>query len=343
VGGMLSTRSTGRAHNYVGGLDWNYKFWENYYVKGEAFLSDTREVDDTTIFSDSRGFGSTGHDASFNGEQFGGSSGQISFQRNARSYSFSVQYVDRTPTFQAQDGFVPNNNLRTLSVNQNYSFYPAGPLVDQWFVALYTGLHYNSDGIRKEKWALPNLYVQLKGQTNISLTIFAVNDELYKGVQFDRINRTEISVNIRPASFLSFSFDGSFGRFIKRSDAPDMGRGHSIGLSAQIKPTSQLEIDLSYSRARLSSVATGELFYDGYIARTTGIYQFTKEMFLRAIGQYDQFSREINVYPLLSYKLGPYTIFYAGSTYTLSDFGEPYGIQKTAVQYFLKLQYLIRA
>ena len=65
-------------------------------------------------------------------------------------------------------------------------------------------------------------------------------------------------------------------------------------------------------------------------------------MFLRVIGQYDEFSREINLYPLLSYKLSPYTIFYAGSTYTLSDFGEPFGIQKAATQYFVKLQYLIR-
>jgi hypothetical protein len=121
-----------------------------------------------------------------------------------------------------------------------------------------------------------------------------------------------------------------------------VGTGHNINLTAQIRPTSQLQIELSYSRARLSSVATGELFYDGYIARTVGIYQFTSELFLRVIGQYDQFDKPIDFYPLFSYKLNPYTIFYVGSTYSLSDFGSPYGIKQTARQYFLKLQYLIR-
>ena len=94
----------------------------------------------------------------------------------------------------------------------------------------------------------------------------------------------------------------------------------------------QLEVDLSYSRANLSSVATGDLFYDGYIARTTGIYQFSREMFLRVIGQYDEFGRQVNLYPLLSYKLSPYTIFYAGSTYTLSDFGEPFGFPARSIR-----------
>ncbi|HEY6951433.1 MAG TPA: hypothetical protein VI758_03435, partial [Bacteroidota bacterium] len=83
--------------------------------------------------------------------------------------------------------------------------------------------------------------------------------------------------------------------------------------------------------------------YDGYIARGVGMYQFSAEYFLRLIGQYDQFSRAIDFYPLFSYKLNPYTIFYAGSTYSLSDFGNPYGFRESARQYFLKLQYLFRS
>jgi uncharacterized protein DUF5916 len=343
AGGMLTTRSTSTSHNIVGGIDGNYKFLENYYLSGELFFSDTKEVNDTAVFSDTRTLGSTGHDAAFNGEQFTGTSAMLNFSRNARAYSVGLQYLDREPTFQAQDGFVNNTDTRMLFLNQSYTFYPTGALVDQWSISMNNALHYNYDGIRKEKWALPSLYMQLKGQTNLSVTYWLVNDELYKGVQFDGIHRGEISVYSRPSSMLTLSVDGTFGRFIKRNDTPDMGTGHTIYLSAQVKPTSRLEIDLSYSRARLSSVATDELFYDGYIARATGIFQFTRELYLRVIGQYDGFSRGIDVYPLVSYKLSPYTIFYAGSTYTMSDFGTPFGIQKTATQYFVKLQYLIRA
>ncbi len=343
LGGMVTTRNTGAAHNYLGGVDWKYKFWENYYFSGEVFYADTKEVNDTSVFSDTRSFGSTGNDAAFNGEHYSGSSTMLSLQRNARDYSFGIQYQDRGPTFQAQDGFIPNNNLRTTYLQQQYSWYPNNAWLDQWSISLNNGLHYNYDGVRKELWAVPSLYAQFKGQTNISINYLAVNDELYKGVWFTAVNRTEITVNSRPSSVLTLYFDGSFGQFIKRVDEADVGRGHTITTTAQVKLTSQLEADLSYSRARLASITTGDLFYDGYIARATGIYQFTNRVFLRVIGQYDEFSGEIDFYPLVSYKLNPYTIFYAGSTYTFSDFGEPYGITKTARQYFLKLQYLIRS
>ena len=79
------------------------------------------------------------------------------------------------------------------------------------------------------------------------------------------------------------------------------------------------------------------------IARAVGIYQFTPRVFLRVIGQYNEFDNAVDFFPLLSYKLNPYTIFYVGSTYSLSDFGEPYGFKQTSRQYFLKLQYLFRS
>ncbi len=138
-------------------------------------------------------------------------------------------------------------------------------------------------------------------------------------------------------------FNGEFGRFIRRSDTPDMGIGHTISLTVRLRPTFQLQVDVSYSRAKLSSVASGALFYDGYVAHALGVYQFTPELFLRVIGQYDEFNKAFDFYPLISYKLNPFTIFYAGSTYALLDFGDPFGVKQTTRQYFLKLQYLLRS
>jgi hypothetical protein len=342
LGATLTTRNSTAAHNYLGGIDWSSKFWGNYYFRGEFFSSDTKELNDTILLSDSRMFGSTGHDATFNGEQFGGISANISLNRDAREYSFGLQYLDRSPGFQAQNGFVPNNNTRLLMISQDYTFYPNNSWLDRWSLSLNSGLHYNYDGVHKETWAVPDINFQFKSQTNLNISWFAVNDELYKNVMFDKILRTEISINSRPATYLTLSFDGAFGKFIKRNDDPAMGRGHNVWITADVRPTSQLEISLSYSRARLSSVATGELYYDGYITRATGIYQFTKQLYLRLIGQYDEFNSALDIYPLFSYKLNPYTIFYAGSTYSLTDYGTPFGIHQTARQYFIKLQYLIR-
>ncbi|HTY58049.1 MAG TPA: hypothetical protein VMF59_04495, partial [Bacteroidota bacterium] len=154
--------------------------------------------------------------------------------------------------------------------------------------------------------------------------------------------RVAFYINSRPFSALSLNGNLAVGRFINRADAPALGTGHTVNLTATVKPTPQFQVELDYTRARLKDVGTGELFFDGYIARAVAIYQFTSEFLLRMIGQYDQFNGKVDVYPLFSYKLNPYTIFYAGSTYSLTDYGPPVWTKQTARQYFLKLQYLIR-
>jgi len=72
---------------------------------------------------------------------------------------------------------------------------------------------------------------------------------------------------------------------------------------------------------------------------------FSRELFLRLITEYNHFGRSVNVYPLLSYKLNPFTIFYAGSTYDGRDFDDSRrnNFIQTQRQFFVKLQYLIRS
>lgn len=73
------------------------------------------------------------------------------------------------------------------------------------------------------------------------------------------------------------------------------------------------------------------------------VYQFSPELYIRLITQYDSFDKSVEFFPLLSYKLNPFTIFYIGSTQSLSDFGDPFGMRQTARQFFVKLQYLWRS
>jgi hypothetical protein len=133
------------------------------------------------------------------------------------------------------------------------------------------------------------------------------------------------------------------GRYIHRVDSTSLGTGHNVYSDFTFRPTDKLQIEVSYSRARLSSVATGELFFDGYIARTVTKYQFTAELLLRVIAQYDSFDKSLELYPLISYKLNPFTTFYAGSTYNAARFDDPFGFTQTGRQFFLKLQYLWRS
>ena len=322
LGALGTARNFTDAHDYTGGIDWNIYLNSNYSIRGQLLASNTKEINDTTIFSDDSYFGSTKYTPGFDGQTYSGSALYTQFRRDARDYSFYLTYQDISPTFQAESGFITGNDSRIIDLQNYYDFYPLNSLIDLGQLWMENNLQFDYNSARKQDWTAAGIYLQLKSQTNINLFFLPYNEELYHSVRFNKINRGELQVNSAPATYLSVSTDIAIGRFIDR-DLALLGYGHNISASATLKPTSQLELDLSYSRSRFSDVSTDQLFYDGYIARFTGIYQFSSDVFFRLIGQYDKFSKAVEIDPLLSYKLNPFTICYAGSTHDLTDFDNP--------------------
>ena len=341
--GLLGTfRNFTHAHNYVGGIDWNYFFGRNYTFDGQILMSNTRELNDTNIVSDPTFFGNTRFTKAFDGQEYDGTGFQTDFRRDARHYSFRLTYKDFSPTFQAEDGYVFSNDLRTVDMEHTLLFYPNTPLVDNCGFDLESGLHFDYQGSRKESWVMPSLILNLKSQTQIQATYFLVNDEMFRSVNFVGVHRWQFDIQSEPTSLISFYLDASVGRFIDRASDTAIGRGHQITAELVIRPTDRLSLTADYSRSGLSNLVGGELLYDGYIARISAIYQFNPEIFLRLVGQYDQFSNGVEIDPLFSFKLNPFTIFYAGMTNGLAEFGQPYGIMQTAREFFVKAQYLFQ-
>ncbi|HEX9829999.1 MAG TPA: hypothetical protein VGB10_07280, partial [Bacteroidota bacterium] len=238
--------------------------------------------------------------------------------------------------------FVTGNDNRFLTANSSYSYYPNGAVVDNGYIFFNGGFHFNHSGERKERWIVLGTGMQMKAQTRWEIGGLALNEEQFRGVYFPNVPRAFIYFETTPTGSLNFRINGDLGEFIYRSGTPVVGTGHNITLSTTIKPTDKFQLSLNYSRSKLSSKATGQLFFDGYISRAVGIYQFSPEFFIRLIGEYNQFGNALQFYPLVSYKLNPFTIFYAGSTHNLRDFENPHGIQQTERQFFVKLQYLWR-
>ena len=342
LGALATIRNLSDGHNYVGGVDWNYRFWGNYNFKGQALLSSTKEVNDPDLFSDSRTFRTTSFDAGFNGESFNGSAFRLDLQKNARDFSYSLGYEDISPTFQAQSGFMNSNDSRRIFFSPSYNWYPNTDLVKSAFAFGEFGLHFNYAGALKERYVFLGFGMNMAAQTNWNIGLLPYNQELFEEVFFANMERMFFNVNTSPSNSFSFGINGDFGRYIYREDPPDLGYGHNLSPYVTFKPTDKLQISLNYSRSRLQSVKTDELFFDGYVARAVGIYQFTQQFFFRLISEYNQFGKTFQIYPLISYKLNPFTIFYAGSTHNLHTFDDPYGVQQTERQFFVKLQYLWR-
>ena len=343
IGGMLFTRNLTGSHNYVAGFDWKYKFWTNWYFQGEGFVSTTKELNDSTLLTSKRMFGLSGKNAALNGEEYSGQGIDIVLSHVGRDYGFDAVYDDFSPTYQSYDGLFSTVNYRQFGLFQRYSRYWDDAFLERINFNLSLQTTYNHGGDHKEFWLQPGIYAVMKGQTSISLSYLLVNDELFRGVQFRNVRRAFYNVNSKIWDSFAFSLYGQVGLFIYRSSTPETGEGHSLGGSVTLKPTSQLKVDLSYDRAHLRSRATGSLLYDGYVARSVGVYQFTSEMFVRAIFQYNSFGKTFNVYPLFSYKVNALTTFYAGFTNDYHDYGGANGFTTTQRQFFVKLQYLFRS
>jgi hypothetical protein len=342
VGTMFLNRNFTGAHNYLGGLDWNFKFWKNWYWQGEVFLSHTREMNNTDLFSDTREFGSTGKDAAFNGEEYYGTGMHLALSRSGRKYSFSLVQNNFSPTYQTYNGMFPEVNGRYSYMNHRYTFHINGKIIQRIRIGPSASLGYNYDGVFKELYVQPAVYISMIGQTSLSYSYMAVSQERFRNILFKGVNRSSFALQTTPLKGVSISFSGSAGKYIRRSDVPELGRGYSLDTELSLEPTSWLKTSISWSTARLESVDSGNEFYNGHIFRNVTTVQFTRKLFIRGIGEYNSFSNSFNIYPLVSYKFNAFTMFCAGMTRDYQEYNQDESnfYRTTGHQYFVKLQYL---
>lgn len=341
LGALVTTRNMDGGHNYTAGVDGKYKFLGNWYLGGMFYLTQTKELNDTTLFNSQRKFSDTGHTAAFDGENYSGVGMDFTISHNSRSYGLELEYNDVNPLFQAYDGIVTTNAYRQARMEHSYTIYPQNSFIDESSISINSYMKFNSEGVKKEQVIQPELSFTFKGQTNLNLSYLLVNDEKLFGKELTGVHRGNFHIQSRPMNEISFYFSGQFGDFIYRTSDPVVGEGHNISAELQLKPTSKIDVTFEFSRSKLSSKETGETFFDGNIYRMVGIYQFNPEMMFRTILQYNTFNKTFQIYPLFSYKLNAFTTFFIGATSNYINYEGEYGFRNTEQQYFIKLQYLL--
>ncbi|MBK8944375.1 MAG: carbohydrate binding family 9 domain-containing protein [Ignavibacteriae bacterium] len=341
IGAKILTRNMTESHNYVGGIDWNFKFWNNWIFEGQAYLSQTKELNDSTFIEAERNFGNSQYTAKLNGEKYSGNVIHFFLSRSEKLYYFNFESNHINPTFQTYNGLLNVSSFREQKMYHSYKIYPDSSFFDRIDISLNSNLQHNYDGIIKQVRITPSINLNMKGQTYFYIQYHVIKDEKFNGKNFKNTNDVYFELNTKPLKEISFGIYGTFGKYIYRSDEPTIGVGHNLGGYLTIKPTSNLNINLSYDRARLSDRNSDELFYDGNIYRAVAIYQFSTEAFFRTIFQYNSFNKSFKFYPLFSYQIGAFTTFYAGATSNYKNYKQEYGIINTDQQYFIKLQYLV--
>ena len=228
IGALFLSRNYNDAHNYLNGLDWNFKFWKNWYFQGEIFLSHTKEVNDSILFSSDRQFGSTGHDAGFNGEKYFGRGMHVTIMRQGRNYSFSLTQNNFSPTYQTYNGMFPEVNGRTSFMQHSYNFLPNKKMVQTVGLFVNSSIVYNYDGIFKNVNIQPGFNLNVIGQTHLNVSYLVISQERFRNVLFTGINRTVFNVMSTPVKGVSFAVYGDAGKYIYRTLTPVMGKGFNL-------------------------------------------------------------------------------------------------------------------
>jgi hypothetical protein len=324
------------------GFDGRVRFTRTLSASYHLVASHTDEGDDPSLTERLGGSSAIHgkHTLAFDGESFTGTGIGVGIANNGRHFRSTLNYTQLSPEFRAHAGFINSNSQRNFSNNTSLVFYPSTPLIDELRLQHIGGMFYNWDGLQKDRFSMPSINMTLPGQTGVQIG-YLWSTERFAGVRHSGIRRWEVNMMTSFSPAVSSGFSLEKGRFIARFARPAiLGEGHQLDFYLRLTPFSQLEIRPSIAWEELNNPYTNEEFFSVYILRTRLNYQFTRELFLRVITEYNNGNGNFDIQPLLTYKINPFSVFYLGTNRLYSDWD---GLSTTKLrdrQYFLKLQYL---
>lgn len=332
-------------HGSLASADMKWQFLTNYRLEAQVALSNTQEPSGLAVSeeNDTLRFSRGAHTAALDGEQFGGNGMFLSFDRNARHWSFDLAYQAYSPTFRTANGFVTGNDYRRVRLWQGVTFYPEWGVVERIQPQMFAKTEYNFAGEKREDYAQAHVFSQLTGQTHVFMS-YGIGRERFHGVMFEDLSEWNVEVGSRFSDPLSVGFFLGGGRSIYRSDTPEPGRRRSFSAWATLKPLQRFVIEPSFRYSELRDLETGDAFFSGYILRSKLSFQFTRELSVRLVMQYNDFDEQFDLEPLVAYQINPFTVFYVGSTHNYGSFDDPNtsGWIQRERQFFFKFQYLFR-
>ncbi len=289
-----------------------------------------------------------GRTAAFDGEAYNGWAAYLGLRQSTRHWDVNLWYTGLSPTFRAANGFVTQNNTHQAMLFSRYTFYLDKGFLLRLSPDVMAGYFWNFAGHRKDEFLWVGMQAQMKAQTHLGVRALLFSNERFAGRDFRGLRRLNVWVNSNFSAPVRLGGFVSVGKAIARNlEEPSTGHSVNAEVWGTVKPTSRLSIQPSLTFARLTDEATGDEVFSGFILRNRLGYQFTRHLFLRVVTQYNDFSRSLEVDPLLTYKVNPFTAIYVGSTHDFRDFRGPTdgqfpGYYPTQRQFFFKLQYLVR-
>ncbi len=357
IGLIYTDREFDGGWNRVGGVDAHIRLSKSTTTTFQAVESSTQNTDGTYL---------------------AGPAFEFDLSRSAHTFYYDLHYTGRSDGFRTLSGFDPQPDIHNVSYNPGATFWTKGNryLLD-WGVETDNYVIGDHEGNLINWGVVPSLRFEFPRKTRL-LYAYAVEAETLRPRDFsvlagniDFLRHTnQITINTAPSPQLSFSMDYRWGRRVNYAPATDappyLARRNSLDFEMTLHPVNHLEIDNTYLLFRLSGAATPAPAFNDHILRSKWNYQFTRELAVRIIAQYNGLisnphwtslapAKNFNADFLITYLLHPGTAVYVGYNSNLENYertlalGPDGGLMRTRSsfindnrEFFVKVSYLLR-
>jgi len=354
IGAIYVGRDLDATYNRVVGVDGRVRIDDHWSATGQIAGSWTRESGD---------------------DERAGRAAYASVLRSGRQFSYSGEFAAIAPDFEADAGFVPRNDIRRMSHFASYFFRPEKTLLS-WGPEILVERLWDDDGTLLDEFYEGSLEWNFIGGSSFEVNYRHAIERLRPGDhpaltttrRYD-VGAWDIEYETSYVDWLEIEGNLRLGRQIHLSPAageePEGADWFEVDLEVGVRPTTRLRVDNTILLTTLGEPRSGRRILTDRILRTRWNWQFTRELAVRAILQYEHTTTDpalasldtresLNADLLITYRANPWTAIYAGlnangrNLELLEVPGEDRrlvridGLRGDAHQFFIKTSYLLR-
>ncbi len=352
VGFTLTDRELLDGYNRVGSVDGKFRINQNWVTNVEYITTETEPT--------------------LGGRTISGDQRNVRIDRVGRTYNTHFHFVDTDADYRAQLGFQNRffkSDISGIHWRNSLTYYPQNSALTSWGPALMSVYQDDKDGVKvyselspSVSWNFPTSRISVGAQDVTEVLRPQDFAGLTRASAYDYGN---FSASYRNSMLSSLTFDLSY----RQGDAlnlvpragflPYVADTNRTDISVLFRPIERLRIDNSFVRTELDG---GKVFSND-IFRSSWNYQFTREMSLRFIAQYENTDagpntrlkddKNMNFDILLRYVINPWSALYFGYNTNQSNFDivETEGIREVVTtddlkrdgsQFFVKFSYMFQ-
>lgn len=292
IGFCLADKEMDGSYNRVAGLDGQLKFNQKYFFSFQALGSKTKYREEESEFAPAV---------------------YADFNYFSKHVGAGLYWMSLHPDFEASSGFANRVDYKTVGAYSFFRLLPEKKNLNQIDFRLQAGRRYDYFGSNiQDEWLRTQVNFRLSEFSQLNLS-YQRSMEQYSGIDFNK-NSFGISgqfMMIKWLSPLGFQFQTGNSIYYDTED-PFLGYSNVYGLFMNFKPSKRLQMGTSFSKQTFWDKWGGELLFDYNVIRQRFTYQFTKELSLRTIVDYNHFYKKLYGSFLFSYILRPGTVFFLG-------------------------------